>query len=51
MTRPPYHFRYGAYDDRRESDASYTLEDHIASLRDEDPKRWAEVQRLWDAKP
>ncbi len=31
----------------RECDPSYTLERHIASLRDTDPVRWAELQKEW----
>lgn len=50
MTRPfiPYTERFGQHDDRRECDPSFTLEAHIASLRDGDPKRWAELQAEWD---
>jgi hypothetical protein len=34
-------------DDRRECDPSFTLENHIASLRDTDPERWALLNAEW----
>lgn len=44
----PYTERHGQHDGRRESDPSYTLEQHIASLRDRDPKRWAQLNAEWE---
>lgn len=49
MTAPryvPHTERFGS--DRPECEPSFTLESHIASLRDGDPKRWAELQAEWE---
>lgn len=46
----PFNERFGCID-RRECDPSYTLEQHIASLRDGDPERWAKLQAEWEQRP
>ena len=51
MIRIPYSTRSWFDEDFRESDPSFTLEKHIASLRDEDPERWAELQAEWGIEP
>jgi hypothetical protein len=52
MTRPfiPYTERHGQHDGRRESDPSFTIESHIASLRDSDPEKWARLNLEWEVR-
>lgn len=51
MTRYiPFTKRFGSFapEHARESDPSFTLEAHIASLRDTDPKLWAQLNADWN---
>lgn len=45
----PFDQRFGPWADHvgRECDPTYRLEEHIASLREGDPKRWQQLQREW----
>lgn len=51
MTAPALAQFKSAVEAHRECDPSYTLEAHIASLRDGDPKRWAELNAEWNSNP
>lgn len=44
----PYTERHGEF--VSECTPSFTLEDHIASLRDGDPEKWARLNRDWETK-
>lgn len=50
MTSPhPPRSTFAEVETVRECTPSYTLERHIASLRDTDPVRWAEIQAEWNS--